>query len=260
MILAEVLGALPPISLPELNAQAALMNRVDRKYFVPRDTLAELIAALGTEARILRIAGRNRFRYWTVYLDTERFDFFRQHVQRRRHRFKVRTRTYCDSGGDVLEVKTKGARDLTVKHRIAWDPAVPWQQDEAGQAFVSRITGMDAAQLRPVLHTLYRRSTLVLGDQRITLDADLEFGTAERRITGPDDILVETKTPAGASDLDRMLVRAGIRPHRVSKYCLAASILYPQLPGNDWARLRRTYWSLLPPTLDPPPPVDQETR
>ncbi|UJP10821.1 polyphosphate polymerase domain-containing protein [Microbacterium sp. KUDC0406] len=239
---AAVLDALPSISLSELESAAALMNRVDRKYFVPRALLGRLLPDAGEGLRTLEIGGLRSFRYRSVYLDTPRFALYCQHAQGRRHRFKVRTRTYRDSGGCQLEVKSKGLRGLTVKQRIPHDPARAGRLGADGRRFVSAVTGTDAAELNPVLRTDYRRSTLVQGDHRITIDEQLDFSTAGRRIAGPDDLLVETKSAGGASELDRLFVQHGVRPHRVSKYCLAASLLYPQLRGNDWSRVRRRYW------------------
>lgn len=241
MTVNAVVDRLPPISLPELERAAGLMNRVDRKYFVPRDLLGALLDRL-EGARALEIDGMRAFRYRSVYLDSPDFRFYRQHVQRRRHRFKVRSRAYLDSGGCQLEVKSKGLRGMTLKQRMPHDAAHPGDLGEADRGFIEEIADVDASELRPVLQTDYRRSTIVQDDHRITIDSELVFSGAGRRVTGPDDLLVETKSAGGASELDRMLVHCGIRPHSVSKYCLAASLLYPQLPGNDWSRIRRRYW------------------
>lgn len=246
MSLPDAVDERASISLAELDSSAALLSRVDRKYFVPEDLLSRLLRMLPSDWRVLTIDGCRAFRYRTVYFDSPGFEFYRQHVQRRRHRFKVRTRLYCDSGDCLLEVKSKGLRDRTLKQRIAHDPDRRAVIDAPGRSFATAITGMDAAQLAPVLETIYRRTTLSDGIDRITLDRDLAWTadtpTGVREAGGPRDVLVETKSDTSAGALDRMLLRAGIRPHSVSKYCLGASLLYPQLPGNDWARIRRRYW------------------
>lgn len=235
--------ALPSISLSELDSASALMSRIDRKYFVPADVLAELLPRVGGGPRALQIDGLRTFRYDTVYFDSPGFDLYRQHVQRRRHRFKVRTRLYRDSGDCRLEVKSKGLRELTVKQRIPHDPDLRLVLDSSDHRFINSITRTSAASLHPVLETRYCRTTLSDGDHRITLDQKLEWIGAGQRIEGPADVLVETKSPGGAGDLDRMLLSRAIRPHAVSKYCLAASLIYPRLRGNDWSRIRRRYWS-----------------
>ena len=238
----RVVGQLPPITLPELDATAALMTRVDCKYFVPGTVLAEMIAELDG-CRVLEIDGLRRFDYRTVYFDSPRFDFYRHHVQGRRRRYKVRTRTYTDSGLCLLEVKSKGHRDCTVKERISHDPDRPDMLTTRGAAFVSSQTSTDAAALRPVLTTIYQRSTLTHGDQRITLDLDLDFRADGEQHHGPADVLVETKSPGGRGRLDQMLLRARIRPHTVSKYCVAAALLYPTLPHNPWHRTLVRYFN-----------------
>lgn len=239
--LADVIAGLPQVSLDEINARAELLTRVDRKYFVPRTALAAILAsARGLQA--LQIDGRRSFRYLTVYFDSDDFAHYREHLQGRRHRFKVRTRTYCESGQSLLEVKSKGYRSQTVKQRRPRDAQHPAHLDADERAFVSAITGRDAAALRPVLETDYHRTTLVAGEQRVTLDTDLSCRAHERRACGPDDVLVETKSPDGRSDIDRAIVHGGFRPHSVSKYCVAAALLYPQLPHNPWHRtLRRSF-------------------
>lgn len=236
-----IVRQLPPISLTELNATAQLLTRVDRKYFVPRLLLTQLITELD-ECRVLEIDGRRRFHYRTVYFDSPAFDFYRQHVQGRRHRHKVRTRTYTDSGECLLEVKSKGYRGCTVKRRIDHDPDRPDTLDPPGAAFVASCTGANPTRLHPVLDTVYQRTTLVQRDQRITLDVDLAFSAADAEHHGPDDVLVETKSMGGRASLDRMLIHAGVRPHTVSKYCVAAALLYPELTHNPWNRTLRRYF------------------
>ena len=69
---------------------------------------------------MLEIAGRRAFAYDTVYFDTGDLLTARAHVQRRRRRFKCRSRLYVDTEACAFELKTKGARGGTVKHRIAY--------------------------------------------------------------------------------------------------------------------------------------------
>src|SRR5699024_4916744 len=86
------LQRLTPITLDEINAQATLMSRAGRKYFRPRGLFFDLLAAPREDFRVLEIDGKHRFEYRTAYFDTPDFRFYRDHVQERRHRFKVRTR------------------------------------------------------------------------------------------------------------------------------------------------------------------------
>ena len=57
---------------------------------------------------MLQIDRRRSFDYESVYFDTPDLSTYRAHVQRRRLRFKARTRTYTDSGLCMFEVKLTG--------------------------------------------------------------------------------------------------------------------------------------------------------
>src|SRR5688500_15968124 len=111
------LARLPGIGLAELIDRAALLTRVDRKYVLPQHDAWALVGQLGPLARVLDIGGLRQFRYTSVYFDTADLTSFRSAAHRRRCRFKIRTRTYLDSGECWLEVKTRGTRAGTVKTR-----------------------------------------------------------------------------------------------------------------------------------------------
>lgn len=236
------LDQLAPITLDEINTEARLMTRVDRKYFLPRELFSDLIDATSDDFRVLTIEEKRRFMYRTVYFDSPEFRFFRDHVQRRRHRFKVRTRTYVDTGTCHLEVKSKGYRGQTVKQRIDHPIEDPWNLTEAGTEFIDSIVAEapgrvpPSEQLQPVLETIYDRITLCHDGQRLTCDLDIRAVNGDDSHVGPQDVLVETKSEGGGGRWDQLLKAAGIRPHQVSKYCVAAALLYPELPSNPWAR------------------------
>ena len=85
------------------------------------DTFTALAAELRASHRVLEIDGRREFTYRTTYFDTPDLRVFRDHQQRRRRRYKARSREYVDSGARMFEVKLKGARGRTVKHRMPYD-------------------------------------------------------------------------------------------------------------------------------------------
>ena len=101
-------------TLAELNSAAGLLTRVDRKYLVPLTCAQNLVDGLAPHARVLAIDERRRFSYTSTYFDTPGLEAFMLAARKRRRRFKVRTRTYLDSGLCFLEVKTRGARGTTV--------------------------------------------------------------------------------------------------------------------------------------------------
>ena len=187
-------------TLAELNSAAGLLTRVDRKYLVPLTCAQNLVDGLAPHARVLAIDERRRFSYTSTYFDTPGLEAFMFAARKRRRRFKVRTRTYLDSGLCFLEVKTRGARGTTVKRRMGYHADDASRLTGPGRAFVAAclagagVTGSAAARevaaaLRPVLTTTYERTTLHLprAEARATIDTALTW----RRL-GP-------AAPAGSS-------------------------------------------------------------
>ena len=116
------LGSLRPVGLEELNSEAALQTRVDRKYVVPARLAGQLLTTFRADVRVLDMNGTRSFAYDSVYFDTACLDSYLLAAHGRRRRYKIRTRTYVDSAVSFLEVKTEGAREATVKERIPYLP------------------------------------------------------------------------------------------------------------------------------------------
>ena len=268
-------GHLFPTTLEDLNSAASLLTRVDRKYLVASSAAQNVVDALTGRALVLDIDGRRCFSYASTYFDTPGLDSYLQAARKRRHRFKIRTRSYLDSGLTFLEVKTRGPRGATIKQRLDYRAADADRLTEEGIDFVveclAPLTGSaqearrTAQSLRPVMATTYRRTTLHLPDDdaRATIDTDLAWtalaprsgassgpssttgagrtrptvvGRGASRAAGPFAV-VETKNPARHSPTDRYLWAAGHRPSRISKYATGMAALHPELPANKWHRI-----------------------
>lgn len=243
-----VLGRFAPVTLDDLVTEAALLTRVDRKYVVPRTRVDDVLAALDPATRVLEIDADRSFAYESVYFDTPDLLSFHMAARPRRRRFKLRTRRYLDTGGAFLEIKTRGARGTTVKDREPYDPTLTdrltadARGDVADALDAIGVRGDRAHELQPTLLTRYRRTTLLSPDGvgRATVDTDLEWLRPDGRgFALPGTAIVETKSGAAASQVDRTLWRAGIRPSSVSKYATGMAALDDRLPGNRWARLLR---------------------
>ncbi|MGW1291177.1 polyphosphate polymerase domain-containing protein [Streptomyces sp. NPDC002586] len=247
--IADAAHSAAPISLDELNERASLLARFDHSYLVPAPTFLHVIARLtdphrpGGPYRALTINGRRAFRYHSVYYDTPDLRSFHDHRQGRRLRFKIRERLYEDTGERQFEIKLKGPRGNTVKHRRPLTPAAT-PLDPDSRSFLTDtlhtaygITAPPA--LEPSLSTDYTRATFVADGERITCDAallcdDLRTG---RTVRCTDDlVLVETKTTGHLTEADRLLHTHGIRPAVFTKYCSAYAALRPTLPANRWRR------------------------
>lgn len=232
-------AAMPPVQLEEVNAAAELQTRIDRKYVVDLDLLDLL--EFDEHLMALEIDSRRHFRYATTYYDTPERDLYLDTAYRRPRRFKVRIRSYVDSGLTLLEVKRKDGRGRTVKSR---DP-IPSGDEHFGltqsmRVFVdgevdTRLTD----RLGVAVTTRFERTTVVdtAFGARYTIDHNVRADAPDGRVVLlTDAAVIESKSSGGPTPLDRALWSHGVRPSRISKYCTAMAILEPSLPANHWHR------------------------
>jgi hypothetical protein len=248
------LHLLPPVGLEELNTEAALQTRVDRKYVVPTGLARQLLDTFSTGMRVLEMDGARSFAYDSVYFDTANLDSYLLAAHGRRRRYKIRTRTYVDSAVSFLEVKTEGAREATVKERIPYHLEDRARLTADGLDYVrgtltAAVGSVPAGALEPVLETRYHRTTLYLPESgsRATIDTDV---TWQRPSHGSwvlaDAVILETKSGSTAGPLDRHLWAYGVRPSRISKFATGMAALRPDLPANRWNRTLRRSLALRP--------------
>jgi len=239
-------GDLAPITLDGINVIAELQTRVDRKYIVTPHQTATLIAELPPTVRVLDIDGSREFAYKSVYFDSDDFKLYLDTAHRRRQRYKVRSRTYVGSETTMLEVKTRGGRSTTVKHRLDYSVADAERLTSRGRAFVEESVSRAGAAdgLRPTLTTRYRRSTFVDTDSgtRLTCDWGLLCTDWQSRSVTPGFVVLESKSTGGASLFDRWLWNTGVRPAPLSKFCTGLAALHPELPANKWHRTLQRYF------------------
>ncbi|MFB4306256.1 VTC domain-containing protein [Actinomadura sp. GTD37] len=249
-VLGDAAAGPPAIGLPDVLARSALQLRLDRKYLLPVPLLPALVGGLAGDYAALEIDGRRLFRYSSTYFDTPGLLTYRQHRQDRRRRFKIRTRTYLDSGSCMFEVKLNGTRDATDKRRTPYEAARRAELTAAAERFLAEALLSEYRMnppepLGPSATTGYRRVTLVQrsGTGRVTLDAGLVCSRPGRRVEARDDwVLVESKSAAADTPADRLLRRMRVHPVKISKYCLAVAVLYPGTASNPWRpALRRCF-------------------
>ncbi|GAB3644754.1 polyphosphate polymerase domain-containing protein [Glycomyces tarimensis] len=253
------LDAFPPVDLATVVGAANLQVRVDAKYLLTLDDHARFrdrLAATGAWS-CLEVSGRRRFAYETVYFDTPDLLTYRQHRQGRRRRFKVRTRSYADSGECAFEIKLKGARSDTVKERLDYRTAdaerlTPEAAEHLAATLWRAYRMTVPLGMAPRLRTDYRRHTLVDLDDgvRVTCDEDLRCVAATGAATARPLCLVEVKSARPGGAAERLLWELGARPVPVSKYCLAAAVLFPRLRANPWARAMRECFGPVSPVRD----------
>lgn len=229
------------VTLDDLVEHAALMHRTDRKYITEIPTVRALIAELADTHQVLEIAGRRWTSYRTLYFDTPELAACRAHVQKRRRRWKARSRLYVEDELCRIEVKTKDNRGGTQKVMGPSHPDRYGHLDGDELDFVAAQLGaehpeVDPGSLTPAAEISYTRATLTdlkLGT-RVTIDWNLHCRLEAGDVwLDPDYALIETKGPSTLSAADRALNHLGSRPRSFSKYAAAASILQDNIADND---------------------------
>jgi hypothetical protein len=241
------------ISLAELVARAALQVRLDRKYLVAATEFARLAARLEGELEALDIDGRRSFGYESHYFDTPSLLTYREHLAGCSDRFKLRTRSYLDSGETKFEVKLEGPDGGTMKRRAShlFDHRNRITPD-ARRHLATALTEAGRSVPRALVASsvvAYRRTTFVLrdGSARVTCDRDLVCSHGGQTVTGlSDHVLVEVKSAGATSVVDRVLEELCVEPASISKYCVGLALLYPELPCGPWDALLERYFGRTP--------------
>jgi hypothetical protein len=245
------------VSLAELNQRAPLLDRAESKYLAGSAFIEEVMDELRPAFDVLAIDGQTVFTYDTVYYDTDCLRAYRDQVQGRRRRLKVRSRHYVESDLYFFEVKLKGPRGRTIKERMPYDggrhgavgpDALGFVQDcvlqNYGESFAHR--------LEPQLTMRYRRLTLVGkgAPERVTIDFDLDFVDAgpegARAQAPPGTLIVEVKSADGRGVADQVLRAAGARGGSCSKYCIGLNLVRPGLRYNRFKPLLEHHFQWTP--------------
>ena len=269
-------GQFTPISLDELVQEAALLKRVDRKYMVTIPHVLKLLDALRkTGTRVLEIGDKRHFHYISDYFDTANFALYRAAATKRRRRYKVRERFYCDSGEHFLEVKIRDGRGNNVKKRLKCEPVSPasvrtmrrevtspytfsFRDTDEGEWIAQTLEDRgvfegEAAReavdaLQPCVRTAYARSTLLLPDgPRLTCDLNVQASSlmpptqgGRHRVpyTQIPFVIIETKSAQRPSQADKLLWSWGVRPIKISKYAFGVATQHYQR-ANKWTKALR---------------------
>ncbi|MEH6348009.1 MAG: polyphosphate polymerase domain-containing protein [Bermanella sp.] len=232
MSLNQALNTLQPHNLVKQNG-AALMDRVDTKYLIPKKYLVSMLAQLATDYTVLCENHKRIFTYETTYFDTPQKHFYHAHHNGHLNRRKVRYRRYLESNIGFMEVKLKNNKRRTIKKRVPMDCVMP------DQAHVSKFVGeclvgdgvMQGSHSAPVslqtsLFVNYRRITLLNKhhQERLTIDVDLGFQCANsnnfKKLN--DVFIVEVKRDAkqAPSCFSSLIKQLGINQINFSKYCM----------------------------------------
>jgi len=231
----NILSSFEPISLSQMD-EVKLMNRTDTKFIFEYSLLEKVMEEIKAFYYVLDIDGIRLNAYRSLYFDTKGFKFYFEHHNGKKNRNKVRYREYIDSGLCFLEVKKKDNKGKTIKKRTKVVNIIDSLTEE-GNSFVHQIIGTDDA-LVPKHWNKFSRITLVNKHikERLTIDLGVTF-EAEERLSKLDNLIiaeVKQEKVNYASAFMRVIKKHGVRPFRISKYCMATASLFPNLKNNNF--------------------------
>lgn len=230
----KILESFHSTSLSEMD-EVKLMNRTDTKFVVKRTLFNEVLPSLNEDYRVLEILGNRINSYETLYYDHSNFQFFLDHHNGRGNRYKVRIRNYVESKLYFLEIKNK-YKGRTVKKRIKVDDFELNLTDKSN-GFINDVIGEDS-NLEAKLWNSFGRITLVNNEEkeRLTLDLNLTFEWKDNKVVYDHLVIAELKQENvnRNSVFYSLMKKHGIGPYSISKYCVGAVSLNPDLKYNNF--------------------------
>jgi hypothetical protein len=233
--LQDILAKFDTITLEEMEA-VKLLDRVDRKYVFSVTKLHDLMGCLMAHYRILEVSGTRLNRYETLYYDTAGHSLYLQHHNGKLNRYKVRSRSYLDSGQTFFEIKFKNNKGRTIKNRIK-QKEIPEILDGKALNLLTKHSPISPESLKPALRVYFSRITLVnkAFTERVTLDTDLVFRKDAAEKAFPGLVIAELKQGHPEKSPFHTLLRENhISPLPVSKYCLGICSLNEHLKRNNF--------------------------
>lgn len=231
----KILDEFDPITLKEMDG-VKLMNRTDTKFVFNISNFNNIMKEISDHYRVLEVEGKRLSRYETLYYDTTKFDLYNEHHQGKLNRYKIRHRTYVESGIAFLEVKFKNNKGRTIKTRIP-QPHVPYTWQDESESFLNKMLPFQPQTLKPVIWINYNRHTLVnkTGAERLTIDLDLEFKRDDLTQQFHGLVIAEVKQEKRkASPFMAVMKKYHIREGSISKYCMGIASTYNTVKKNNF--------------------------
>ncbi len=231
--LPKIVADFSPISLDEMD-DVKLMSRTDTKFAFKANKMPFLLQQLMPFYRVLAIDGDLIHDYKSLYYDTEDRKFYLDHHNRRVNRNKIRFREYVGSRLTFLEIKRKNNKGKTIKKRMKVDK-ISNQLSEKEQGYVEKIIGkpmnVEAKQWINFSRITFVHKTK---KERLTMDINLTFENANEKGDMKHIVIAEVKQErmSRSSDFMRIANEMHILPIRISKYCMSALKLNPELKKN----------------------------
>ena len=214
-------------------------KRYELKYILTRRQVKLLKDAMNAHMQLDRF-GHSTIR--NIYLDTDNYRLIRRSIEKPLYKEKLRLRAYGKAGTNdpvLVELKKKFEsvvykRRLTLPHRAAMDAlenGLPLPADSQIAREIAAFRDFYGPTLKPAMFLSYEREAYypIDGtDFRLTLDENILWRTDHidlgascwgTSILGPDEVLMELKTPGGIPLwMTRFFTENNIRKISFSKY------------------------------------------
>lgn len=232
---ADILNAFQAITLQEID-KAKLMDRTDTKFVFSIKDLYKVLNEIKENYKILEIKERRILTYRTLYYDTKDLRLYKTHHTGKLNRFKIRHRTYADSGASYLEVKFRNNKGRVIKERIKKQD-VPLQLDSEAFGFIRTKAQLKSEVFFPSVAVNYKRITLVNNEtaERVTIDTGLEFVKSDHTEKVNGLVIAEVKqNKKTASVFFDAMKKLRIRKISMSKYCMGVALTNRSVKKNNF--------------------------
>ncbi|MGV8025428.1 MAG: polyphosphate polymerase domain-containing protein [Anaerolineaceae bacterium] len=222
------------VSLNEIQ-EYALQDRVDTKYLVRMSDLPSLLSGFTSDCAILEVGSQRISEYRTLYFDTPALNFYYDHHNGKRPRYKIRMREYHSTKDAFLEIKKKENDLRTIKNRM---PIADIRQSFTPEmrSFLEYYYPGATEPLQPILWNTFKRITLINTCicERLTIDLGLNFFNKTNSLQLFHLAVVELKqiTFSRESIIHLALKEKGYQPIALSKYCTGVAFLNPDIKRN----------------------------
>ncbi len=238
----DILQQSNPIALNDMDS-VSLQNRIDRKYVLHINQVAQLLKEIGAHYFVLDIDEKRLFTYHTIYFDTPNLQFYTDHHNGLLNRIKVRCRKYVESNQTYFEIKRKHLGYRTDKFRKTIDEMILNLGEEEYAQIKNRYVKREVNNLEISLDNYFKRTTLVSKNmtERVTLDFNLSFRKDATEKTVNDIVVIEVKQQKydETSAVVQALKRARIYPERISKYTFGILMMNEGVKYNSFKKIQR---------------------
>ncbi len=230
----QLITCMDGISLEEMG-EVKLLNRYDSKYCLQVSQLNVIVEEVLKDYYVLDIDGTRIQSYSSVYFDTPENRFYLAHHNCKGFRFKIRKRSYLNSGISFTEIKEKTNKGKTIKKRIRNVSGLN-EISTVESRFISDELHIDPLVLTAKSKNRFNRITLVSKnfDERCTIDINLVFGMNGETTMIRDFALIELKQGKRnlCSKLALSLKNHHVYPSSFSKYCIGRALLEDGIKKN----------------------------